>query len=383
MLTPAYQFHAQRFNANTVLLAVWPIATYCFLRSFETRSTIWALIAGATTALAILGKYYSIFLFGGFVFAALVHPQRRMYFSTSAPWISTATGLFVLAPHLYWLATTGAGPLKYALEVHRGATATESLIESGSFLLGLVAALALPTITWVMIAGCRLRQFAADVRSMDRGLLLLLLIGVGAIIFPIVTTASLGSDLPSLWAFQGLFLFIVPIVCGAGFPVERFYSVNLILLVLGITAIAVLVAAPAHAIYRNSHPFNERRNFYRSSAIELERRWHGLTDKPLPRVSGDEPLALATAFYSPEHPEFIRAWDPQDAWAPSQAILKQGWAALCFSDDKGCIAFLERNTLPSRSVRSEFTVTSFLFDVLGATAKVIVQLTPPESLIQR
>src|SRR5262245_19894153 len=35
MLLPVYQFHAQRFNANTVLLALWPIATYCFLRSFE------------------------------------------------------------------------------------------------------------------------------------------------------------------------------------------------------------------------------------------------------------------------------------------------------------------------------------------------------------
>ena len=37
MLLPAYQFHAQRFNANVVLLPAWPIATYCFLRSFESR----------------------------------------------------------------------------------------------------------------------------------------------------------------------------------------------------------------------------------------------------------------------------------------------------------------------------------------------------------
>ena len=36
MLLPIYQFHAQRFNANAVLLSTWPLATYCFLRSFET-----------------------------------------------------------------------------------------------------------------------------------------------------------------------------------------------------------------------------------------------------------------------------------------------------------------------------------------------------------
>ncbi len=111
MLSPAYQFHAQRFNANTVLLASWPIATYGFLRSFESRSPLWATIAGLATALAVLGKYYSVFLIGGFAFAAIIHPWRRIYFASLAPWISTAAGLLVLAPHLHWLVTTGAPPL--------------------------------------------------------------------------------------------------------------------------------------------------------------------------------------------------------------------------------------------------------------------------------
>src|SRR5260370_2710165 len=89
MLLPTYQFHAQRFNANAVLLATWPIATYCFLRSFETRQVSWAIAAGATAALAMLGKYYSVFLIGGFRFAALCHSQRRAYFWSLAPWVST------------------------------------------------------------------------------------------------------------------------------------------------------------------------------------------------------------------------------------------------------------------------------------------------------
>ena len=63
------------------------------------------LIAGAAAALAVLGKYYSVFLVGGFAFAAIVHPGRRIYFGSLAPWISTAAGLVVLAPHLHWLVT--------------------------------------------------------------------------------------------------------------------------------------------------------------------------------------------------------------------------------------------------------------------------------------
>ena len=110
MLLPAYQFHAQRFNANTVLLATWPLATYCFLRAFETRAVGWAAAAGASAALAMLGKYYSVFLIASFVLAAVAHPQRAVYFRSWAPWISTPSGLVVLGPHLYWLATSGETP---------------------------------------------------------------------------------------------------------------------------------------------------------------------------------------------------------------------------------------------------------------------------------
>ena len=71
MLLPVYQFHAQRFNANAILLATWPLATYCFLRSFETLDLRWAAAAGVTAAFAMLGKYYSVFLVGGFIAAAI------------------------------------------------------------------------------------------------------------------------------------------------------------------------------------------------------------------------------------------------------------------------------------------------------------------------
>jgi hypothetical protein len=246
--------------------------------------------------------------------------------------------------------------------------------------LGLAAALILPAIIWAITAGYRLRQFPADLRALEPGLRLLLLTGAGTVIFPIVVAGYLGSDLPSVWALQGLFLFVVPVVCGARFSVERFYSVNLTVIVLGVAALAVLVAAPLHAVYRNTHPFHEGRNFYRSSAIELMRQWRELSDHPLPLISGDEALAFAVPFYSADHPVYKRAWDPPDTPAP--AILKNGWAAICFSDDKGCIAFLDRNTpqvrvVGVRVVRSEFSVQSSLLGAPGATRKVTALMLPP------
>ena len=378
MLLPTYQFHAQRFNANAVLLAIWPIATYCFLRSFETREIRWAMAAGATAALATLGKYYSVFLIVSFVFAAICHPQRRAYFGSSAPWVSAVTGRAVLGPHLHWLATTGAMPFTYALEERTGKAFGPALMEALVFLSGLAAVLAIPAVTWVLIAGYRLKKLPHDFRSMNPGLVLLFLVAVGTIVFPVIASVGLGTDLPPIWALQGLFLFVILIVCGASYPIERFYSVNLALLVIGIAVIAVVVVAPVHAFYRNSHPLNEGRNFYRQSAEELTRQWRHQSDIALPAVGGDEGLAFATAFYSPDHPSYEARLVCPGREALPQTNFNRGWAALCFDGDKDCIATIERIAAPaSRIVRSEFVVQSTLLGRPGATQRLKAFMVPP------
>ncbi|MDW4622919.1 hypothetical protein NQ259_23735, partial [Escherichia coli] len=78
---------------------------------------------------------------------------------------------------------------------------------------------------------------------MNAGLRLLLLIAIGTIMFPALVSLVVGTDLPSLWAVQGLFLFVVLIVCAASYPIERFYVVNLTVMVAGIAVLAVVVGA--------------------------------------------------------------------------------------------------------------------------------------------
>jgi 4-amino-4-deoxy-L-arabinose transferase-like glycosyltransferase len=379
MLLPAYQFHAQRFNANAVLLATWPIATYCFLRSFETREIGWAIAAGATAALAMLGKYYSVFLIVSFLFAAICHPQRRAYFGSLAPWVSTVAGLVALAPHLHWLATTGAKPFAYALARHTGKALAPSLVEALLFILGVALVLALPTATWVLIAGSRLKRFFQDFRAMNAGLLLLFLVGVGTIAFPAITSIGLGSDMPPIWALQGLFLFPILIVCGASYPIERFYSVNLAVLVIGIAVIAVVVVAPVHALYRNINPLHEGRNFYQLSAMEVTRQWHRQSDEALPAVGGDDGLAFAMAFYSPDHPVYEeRLVLPNTERMASQTTFERGWIALCFGNDTNCIASMEKTAARAyRYVRSEFVLESTLLGQPGATQRFTALIVPP------
>ncbi|WP_439399820.1 glycosyltransferase family 39 protein [Bradyrhizobium sp. PMVTL-01] len=378
MLTPAYQFHAQRFNANAVLLATWPLATGCFLRAFETRTALWAIAAGCTTALAMVGKYYSIFLVASFAFAALAHSRRRAYFSSASPWISVVVGLAVLSPHLYWLATTGASAFSYAL-AHANGNVVNSLSEVKNFLLGLAAAMSVSAVCWALIAGTRLKQFQADFAAMSPGLRLLFYVAIGTIALPVLTSLAFGTDLPSLWASQGLFLFVVLIVCGTGYPIERFYTVNLTVIVAGVALAAVLVAAPIHAFYRNDNGYEEGRNFYAQMANELTRQWRELTGEPLSAVSGDDSLAFATAFYSPDHPRYARPFEYQYSWdLPSGTTLDRGWAALCFRDQDHCTLWMEGlSSRAEHSVKPEFAVQATLWGKPGLTREVVVLMVPP------
>lgn len=378
MLMPIYQLHAQRFNANAVLLAVWPIATYCFLKSFETRQVGWAIACGATAALAMLGKYYSVFLIGSFIFAAICHPQRRAYFASVTPWVSTTAGLTALGPHLYWLATTGAKPFAYALTTHAGMAIGPTLIEGLIFFLGSAAMLLLPALTWILIAGYRLKKLSSDFQAINPGLLLLFLVCVGTVVFPVITSVAMGSDMQPIWALQGLFLFPILIVCGTSYSIERFYSVNLLLIVIGIAVAAVVVVAPVHAVYRNIDPLNEGRNFYRLSAIELTRQWHQQSDVALPAVGGEEGLALALAFYSPDHPLYDHRLVCPGTDAYPQANFNRGWAALCFEEDLLCIDGMHRIAArASRIVSTGFVLQSTLLGWSGATQRFSAIIVPP------
>lgn len=380
MLLPVYQFHAQRFNANSVLLAIWPIAMYCFLRSFEERSLRWAAATGVSTALAMLGKYYSVFLIASLALAALLHPARRRYFLSPVPWVSAAAGLATLSPHLHWLATTGAEPFNHAL-AHARASFLIAITEVYFFLTGLAAALASSAVAWLFIAGYRLKRLPEQFRNMDSGLWLLVLVSCGTIALPVVTSLAIGTDLPSLWALQGLFLFVLPVVCCTDYAISRFHTVNLAVLAGSIALIATVVAAPVHALYRNANGYEEGRNLYRPAALELTRRWRAMTGTPLQAVSGDDALAFATAFYSPDHPYYVRPFAYQHSWKiPRKTILERGWAALCFADQLECVAWL-RDTAQhvEDSVQPSFEVQAELLGRPGVKRTIIALLVPPQA----
>lgn len=379
MLLPVYQFQAQRFNANSVLFAIWPLAVYCFLRSFETRHAGWAVAAGLAGALAVLGKYYSVFLILGFAFAAICHPARRAYFASPAPWISMGAGLLLLGPHIHWMLSSGVSPLGYALATHGGLATGRAFLSGLTFLLSLAATLALPGLVWAVMIRSRAWDYLRGLRLLEPGLLLLLLIAIGAVITPPLASLILGSSLSAGWESPGVFAFVLVAVGAARFPVDRRETRRLAMGVLTLTAIAALLA-PAHAYYRNSHPFSEGRNYYSLATAELMKRWRQTSSSPLKTVSGDK-LAMALGFYSPDHPAFVIPFNQQYVWQmPSEAALQKGWATMCLANEETCLIWSKQvAAIAPGAISFDFVVQPQLWGMPGVPARIAALIVPPRA----
>ena len=95
-------------------------------------------------------------------------------------------------------------------------------------------------------------------------------------------------------------------------------------------------------------------------------------------AGGEEGLALAAAFYSPDHPRYEgELVCPKKEPLPGTTISR-GWAGLCFVEDEICIDRTKVKASRSpRIVEAEFTAQSTLFGKPGAERRIKAFIIPP------
>ena len=114
-----YSTLAVKFNANAILLSVWPwvgVAWVHSIRKTGREGLIWSVALGVLAALAMLGKYYSgVFLLGLFL-TALASSASRQWFMTAKPWLTLVVFGISLLPHIQWLQAHDFVTLHYVSE---------------------------------------------------------------------------------------------------------------------------------------------------------------------------------------------------------------------------------------------------------------------------
>jgi 4-amino-4-deoxy-L-arabinose transferase-like glycosyltransferase len=336
---PFYNFHAIKFNINTVLLPLWALATWWFLVSFETRRVGWAILAGVAAAAAMLGKYWSVTLLAGLGLAILTDPRRNAYFSSPAPYVTLAVGTILLTPHIYWLTTNLFMPFRYAMEAHSGTSSTAPL-SALLFISNNLGYAAAPLVLSLFAAKPNFAAIRDTLWPAEPERRALVVAFAAPFFFAGAIALSLTVAIESIWAISAMTLFPVVLLSSPLVTVSRRAAVNLLALAvvvpLFMLAISPLVALGIHRIGVPHYGAD-----YRLLAQEIERIWRAHTDKPL-RIVGSTTLVNGIVFYFADQPSTFNIDIPKETpWVGDDRIRREGMAIGCPQSDAFCMRALK------------------------------------------
>jgi 4-amino-4-deoxy-L-arabinose transferase-like glycosyltransferase len=376
MLVPFFNFHALKFNPNTVLMPLWAATTLFFLRSFETRRVLDAALAGLCAAAAMYGKYWSAILLLGLAIAALADSRRASYFRSPAPWITIMVGGAAIAPHLVWLVANDFMPFSYAVFVHGEASLASALASALGYLLGSLAYVCLPLLI-VLCLTRPTRQALADMAwpaSAERRLAATSF--WATLLLPALLAPLLGVRLTSLWSMSAWTLLPVMLLSSPLVAIGRQHAAGAIAVALALPLVMIAAAPGIGFVLQRAGDASEGHASLLAAPIEA--LWRKTTARPLKVFGSTDIFTYGVSFYLPEHPRAVYLLERPATAEETALIGKEGVALLCPMSATTCTARADAMVakIPG-SKRSEIEVSRRYLGNEGKSEHYLIVAVPP------
>ncbi len=293
VLVPFYTFRAAELNANTVMMPFWAAALLFYLRARRGLGVVDSLLAGICASLAMLGKYWAVYLFAGMGAASLVGDARR-FWRSPAPYLMAAGAAVTIAPHLYWYAMH-AGGADYAFIRNSVMTAepfSAALAKSAGYLIGALAYIVGPLALLALLRPNRaaLADIAWPADPERRQAVVLLVV---PIVLPALVNLVLPYRLTPVWTFPNWALLPVVLYGSRKIAIDSFAAAGASLTALAVS-LAFVAASPLVAYAHLEAGFDHNR----PNSQEVAHVVRQLTHKPVrlywgsPGITGDLPYYL-------------------------------------------------------------------------------------------
>ncbi len=116
LLFPTYAYEFNRDLSHSILVtAMASITCYLFVRLLRRESTSGYLLLGASIGLGFLSKYNFAFFLFALMLAALSFREGRRIFFNNKLFLSLASFILVVSPHVMWLHQNDYLPFRHAL----------------------------------------------------------------------------------------------------------------------------------------------------------------------------------------------------------------------------------------------------------------------------
>ncbi len=333
-LLPFYTFQAQQFNANFMLVSLWPWTLYFFVRSMDEPKLRYGLWLGALGAAGLLSKYYMGLLLGACALASFAHPNWRRYYTSAVPYLAAAVCTLLVTPHIWWLLNNDFRTFQY-LET-RTAFATETVHKSILSFIG--GCLAFNAVAIAIVAAARMldrragQQPSAPPVAPDRQLFVIIL-ALGPFVLTVIAGIAGHTRLSPNFASPILFLIPLLLLMWLRPALER---------TARITAAAAAIILGGGLLLSPAIPYlNPLKRTSIQPAIEIAREatriWHEATAMPLRTVAGR--FSMEVTFYSGDDTSVFTNFDVHASpWINRTRIEETGLLAICLEGDDGCRA---------------------------------------------
>jgi dolichyl-phosphate-mannose-protein mannosyltransferase len=383
-LVPFYNFHALKFNANTVMLPLWAAATALFLRSYETRRPGLAALAGLAAAAAMLGKYWSLVLLAGLGLAALADPRRGAYFRSAAPWVTILVGAAALAPHVAWLYADGFAAFTYAMEMHPGSLA-ENIRSGIGYVAGAAAYVALPVVLALLAAWPGMAKTGRE-GAVSRDVLwpstpqrrLVVLAFALPFLLPLFLAVAAHEQVISLWSIGGMTLLPVVLLSSPRIAIPPAATRRIVGFALAFPLIA-LALSPLIAVVIHRQGVPSHATHYSGLARAVQQRWAETTARPLRFVGSYDKLVYGVLFYLPRDVTPLEIVHPRlTPWIDEAQVARDGIALMCpVVEEQDCLRELNRRAQGPGTRRSEVAITRRYFGSDDPPERFVIAIIPP------
>jgi hypothetical protein len=377
MTTPLYAALAFKFNANTIFIALWPWTLYTLLRSVDRARPIDAALFGLMAAADMLSKYYAILLLIACLAAVLVHPRRKAYFTSAAPYLSVVVGAAAVAPHVWWLFANNFGPFHF-FNGETGHSFGFALGKAGGLIFGILAIHALAILLVVVAGWPNRRRWAANAARLlrDPRRRVLAMIVLAPVVLTLVAGLAFRLKASTNWTI-GDFPLVGLLLIEIAAPEPRRLT-----RMAGGAAVAGAVVALALSPWAAMRAFHDKVGEASEPRIELaaaaRKVWSARSAGPMGFVAGAPQYAEAVVFYGDDPASEFTDFDPRHApWVTPDALARRGLIAVCARDDAACLAAAARLATP-RSNWSDLTLAHGYRGQQRAPVAFRLMVRPPD-----
>ena len=344
-----YNFKSTEFNNNLGMYPFWALAILFLYWGIHREKKRYWIAVGISLGLGMLAKYATGVLVVTMLLYMIVDPAVRHWWRRPGPYLTILSAILVFSPNLYWVLTSGFGPIEFA--INRTTVESSNVLTrltypfefAGSQILALLPLLVV-ALPMIILAFLQKKEKRTENDKATRRFLCAMVIWPLIIHMLISAVGNLhlrsmyGSQ---LWTFFGVWLLYVLNLDESDSEYRSVYRrVTCGIIIISVIFILIFtvrsLASPTirKKISRTHFPGKEL-------AAEAHKTWGEVSDRPLPVVAGQWWPAANVGFYGPVRTTVYGGSDPSgldfatefSAWTNDENLKKSGGIIVWLEED--------------------------------------------------